>query len=152
MFQQGHHNLILVAQCPRVFTSTHLTLWMLRQQVSPEEEIPPLGGPLLCFEDATDRREQREWIRWGRVRRAVPHMISQHLPVISSTPSWLAVDRCIITMLVRRRHRPASSRSGADVWHLGTFRAGPSDASALVARLCRLCKPLQTGGSMDTMP
>ena len=53
VFQQGHHNLIVVAQCPREFASTPLTWWMLRQQVSPEEEIPPLRGPLLCFEDAT---------------------------------------------------------------------------------------------------
>ena len=53
VFQQGRHNLILVAQCPREFASTPLTWWMLRQQVSPEEEIPPLRGPLLCFEDAT---------------------------------------------------------------------------------------------------
>jgi hypothetical protein len=70
-----------------------LTWWMLRQQVSPEEEIPPFVDHCCVLKTLLDRREQREWIRWGRVRRAVPHMISQHLPVISSTPSSLAVDR-----------------------------------------------------------
>jgi hypothetical protein len=97
-----------------------------------------LRGPLLCFEDAT-RSTRAEQI----------DSMGAHLPVISS---WLGVDRSIITMLVRRRHRPASSRSGADVWHLGAWRLqGWAKRCKCTCCPFMLWKPVQTGGSTDKM-
>ena len=52
------------------------------------------------YKTLRDQREQRELIRWGRGPRAVPHIISPYLTVLSSNPSWIGVDRCILTMLV----------------------------------------------------
>ena len=52
--EQGARSLLLLLL--KHFLSAKLVFHSIkwdRQQVSPEEEISPLGGPLLCFEDAT---------------------------------------------------------------------------------------------------